>query len=118
MAYIDRPNVLTRHIYLSAADGRLSLRDATDIVANEVGVDLRVEDAVAVRLEQGVVDTNAEALIRVELRTIIGNSGSAFAAPGEWVALTSANDARISSTRTPKTTAGVLRRSLPQGTRW
>jgi hypothetical protein len=35
---VDRLNVLTRHRFLALRDGNVVMRDAMDIVANEVGV--------------------------------------------------------------------------------
>lgn len=84
--YLDRPNILTRHRYPVPTAKSISLRDVTDIVANEVGVSVHVRDPFAARLAQGVLDTNAESLLRPpELR--IGNAGDAFASGARWVAV-------------------------------
>jgi len=61
--YIDTVDILTRHLFFVPAGNKIAVRDATDIVANEVGVDFSVEDAFAARVEQGVLDTNAEAVL-------------------------------------------------------
>ena len=97
--YVVSPNVLTRHVFPAPAGGdRITLRDATDIVANEVGVDLHVKDAFAVRFEQGVFDTNAEAHLQPG-STVVGSPANAFAASNDWVTLTSANDPQFVSLR-------------------
>ncbi len=83
--FYDRPNIITRHSYLVATENGLTVRDATDIVSNEVGVDLAVRDAFAVRLEQGVIDTNGEAAF--EMRPAGGNVGEAFAQSRGWFTL-------------------------------
>lgn len=98
--FIDRPNILTRHVFFSPAPAGLKLQDATDIVANEVGVDPLASDAFAIRLEQGVFDTNAEALLRSD-RPDAANAGSAFESAATWTALTSATDPRLASLRVP-----------------
>ena len=97
--YVVSPNVLTRHVFPAPAGGdRIALRDATDIVANEVGVDLRVKDAFAVRFEQGVFDTNAEALLQLGHK-VAGSTANAFATSSDWVTLTSADHSQLASLR-------------------
>ena len=54
LGFIDRPAVLTRHQYPVRRGGGIAVEDATDIVANEVGVDLAESDGYAARLAQGV----------------------------------------------------------------
>ena len=89
--YIDQPNLITDHHFLYPRGKGLVLRHATDIVANEIGVDLRAEDPFAVRLAQGVLDTNAEGLARAGEATF-GNVGEAYAARRDWVKLTAGPD--------------------------
>jgi hypothetical protein len=84
---VDRPNVLTRHQSLVAAGNDLVVQDAIDIVANEVGVDLAQKDPFAIRLEQGVFDTNAEAFLGAG--PAIGNTAEAYAATPDWLAINS-----------------------------
>jgi hypothetical protein len=64
------------------------LDNAIDIVANEVGVDLSAPNAYAVRVQQGVRDTNNEALLFGGGGT--GNTGSAFADSSDWLTITPA----------------------------
>jgi hypothetical protein len=84
--YIDRPNVLTRHTFFAATSNGITLRDAIDIVANEVGVHLNVDDGFLARLEQGVHDTNAEAFVWAGPR-VLGNTAEAFATSDGWITL-------------------------------
>lgn len=86
---IDRPTILSRHRFLAARTGAIAMVDATDIVANEVGVDLTSRDGFAVRLEQGVFDTNAEALLHANAPAV-GNTASAFALSRDWSTMTAA----------------------------
>jgi hypothetical protein len=94
--YIDRPSIFARHRSLSLVDGQIVPVDSTDIVANEVGVSLTTDDAFAVRLEQGVFDTNAEALI-LRGPQVGGNTATAFAASRDWLTLTSDAGEAVSS---------------------
>jgi len=86
--FIDRPAILTRHQYPKASREGLALEDATDIVANEVGIALTEEDGFAARLGQGVWDTNLEALLAGSRAS--ANTALAYATPGGWRALTAA----------------------------
>jgi hypothetical protein len=94
--YIDRPNILTRHTYVAPALAGFTLVVATDIVANDIGVDLLVEDPFAVRLEQGVLDTNAEALVG-SARPDGSNAGWAYAGPGSWTTIRAADDPALAA---------------------
>jgi hypothetical protein len=97
--YIDRPNILTRHLFLSPRGDGTALRDVIDIVANEVGVDLRETDAFAARVEQGVLDTNVEALRRGQSASG-RNVGSAYAAAsGNWSRFTPQSAGQVSTLR-------------------
>jgi hypothetical protein len=63
--YIDTPNVVTvRTTPAVDSEGRLVRRDLFDIVANDVAVRAGVKEGpFAIRLGQGVADTNAERLV-------------------------------------------------------
>jgi len=90
---IDRPNILTRHQYLTATPKGIALQNAIDIVANEVGVNLSVPDAFSVRLQQGVRDTNNEALLYGGGGT--GNTADAFADSHNWLTIARAQRSAI-----------------------
>ena len=96
--YIDTVDILTRHVFFGSSGQTLTLRNATDIVANDVGVDFSVADPVAVRLEQGVLDTNAEAQLQ-RAPTMVGSAANAFASSSDWVTLTSADTSQLASLR-------------------
>jgi hypothetical protein len=93
--YVDRLDILTRHVSLTPAAQTFRLRAATDIVANEIGVDLLARDAFMVRLEQGVFDTNAESLVQAGARG--EGTAEAFAAGGAWVTLRSIGDPKLAA---------------------
>ena len=62
--YLDHPNVLSFHTLPGLnARGEPVVRHGFDIVENGVSVNRGVSNAFAVRLEQGVLDTNAEAVL-------------------------------------------------------
>jgi hypothetical protein len=90
--FINQPNLLTSHHYFSPQGSGLVMRHATDIVANEIGVDLQADSPFAVRVAQGVLDTNAESLARPDEVTF-GNAGEAYAARRDWVTVASGKDA-------------------------
>jgi hypothetical protein len=89
--YVDRPLLLTSHAYPQLGETKQAIVQATDIVANEIGVSLVVSDAFALRLAQGVRDTNLESLLRGP--GAFGNAGDAFAASSadssDWTVLSS-----------------------------
>jgi hypothetical protein len=92
--FIDRPNVLTRHLFAGLSGANITLWHATDIVANEIGVDVLAPDPYAIRVEQGVLDTNAESLLYSGAPTL-GNAADAFASTMDWVKLASADDPQL-----------------------
>ncbi len=94
--FVDRPDILTRHLSLAASENTFKVRDATDIVSNEIGVDLSVRDAFAIRLAQGVFDTNAESLVHAA-SSAVASTAEAFVDARNWVALTSPSDAQSAS---------------------
>jgi hypothetical protein len=83
--FIDRLNLMTRHESVVPTSEGLALRGAFDIVANDVGVSLATRDGFAARLQQGVRDTNAEALL--VSGGALGSTAEAFAASSDWVVI-------------------------------
>lgn len=112
--YIDQPGILTRHLYAARTSDGIALRDATDIVANDVGVSLAVPDAFRVRLAQGVFDTNAEALLRLSA-DVFGNTGDAFAASRNWVTLASVGGSALDRVTASEDMRRQLRDQLAAG---
>jgi hypothetical protein len=88
--FLDRPNILTRHLYAAPAGDTIVLLDSIDIAANEIGVSLSAHDLFAARLAHGVLDTNAESLFHPAHGVSVGD---AFAASRSWVAFVSDRDA-------------------------
>jgi hypothetical protein len=112
--FVDRVNVLTRHQYPAPQGDGFVLRDAVDIVANEVGVDLSEPDAFAVRVAQGVIDTNVETSLHVSTGPI-ANTAEAFEAAGDWLSLAPAMLASTSQVHAPVDALSGLRIELNQG---
>jgi hypothetical protein len=109
---VDRPAILTRHQFPSIHGEGLALEDATDIVANEVGIALTERDGFAARLEQGVWDTNLEAFLAGSRAS--ANTALAFAASGDWRTLTAAQSDRMPPRMAPDA-AALMRRDLESG---
>lgn len=86
--FLARPNILTRHTFLVEDRDRFRVVEATDIVANDVAVDLRERDGFWARLRQGVRDTNAEALLPRQAGSF-NAVAQAFAAAGNWLVVDS-----------------------------
>ena len=112
LGFVDRPVILTRHQYPKAHGEDVALEDATDIVANEIGIALTEADGFAARLAQGVWDTNLEALLASSRAW--ANTALAYAASEDWRALTAAQD----DLRAPglgADAAALMRRDLARG---
>ncbi|MDP6605364.1 MAG: hypothetical protein QF664_03775 [Dehalococcoidia bacterium] len=87
--YMRRPNILTTHRgYRLGTDGTLSFEQRFDIVANDV---TSAGDAFDARLRQGVLDTNAEALL-LAVDGPVANTAELMAADADsgrnWVLIT------------------------------
>lgn len=69
-AYFDRPNIvaLVRQFRLSKND-ELVQEQRFDIVANDIAVQAKDTNSFLVRLQQGVLDTNAEAVLAAQCYT-------------------------------------------------
>jgi hypothetical protein len=111
--YVDQVGLLTRHVFLQPVGESIVWRNATDIVANEIGVDLLATDPFAIRLEQGVLDTNAEALL--ERGILLRNTGEAFAASSDWVKLTPDDPERLTNLPFPSDARSRIAQELLSG---
>jgi hypothetical protein len=95
--FANQPDILTRHVRVHAdAAGHLMGCKAFDIVANEVGVRPGSKsDAFAVRLQQGVVDTNLESAL-LSGCGLLHSAAETFAASGndprQWAVLRDPHD--------------------------
>lgn len=111
--YLDRPNIFTRHILLSPQQNNVMLRDAIDIVSNEIGVDLIETDGFTARLEQGVADTYAEALLRTGT---VRNVANAYAAsPTGWLMVEPNQADQLSSLALSEDTRRRMKDDLENG---
>ena len=96
--YVNRPLLFTNHAYPKPGKENVIV-EATDIVANEIGVSLAAKDAFATRVGEGVRHTNAESLLHGP--EAIANTADAFAQPGAWVALTASDETDIAALTQP-----------------
>jgi hypothetical protein len=110
--YIDRPVILTRHLFPDAESPNVRLIGATDIVANEVGVSLAVSDGFAARLFQGVWDTNLEALLAGSPAS--GNTALAYAESGNWQVVEASQAERLPTVLPPDAQA-LIHQDLERG---
>jgi len=94
--FVNRPNILTRHSYFEPTASGFALRQATDIVSNDVGVTLAGYDPFRVRLLQGVFDTNVEARIESS-QPDATNPAWAFDGGGNWIGVKSPQDPHLSA---------------------
>ena len=102
-------------MFFAPAGSSAKLLVATDVVANQIGVDPAVTDPFALRLEQGVLDTNAEALLMTE-RPTASNAGWAYAASSSgWATLRSVNDPQLASLKLPDDTRRRIGEDLAAG---
>ena len=83
--YVDQIGLLTRHRHLGPAGDMVTVRGAVEIIARDLGVAPGGPDAFTVRLEQGVFDTNAEAMWWGGQG--INNTADAFKLGGDWALL-------------------------------
>lgn len=84
--YVDRVGLLTRHRHPARAGTGFGIRGAVDVAAGDVGVALTEPNAFEVRLRQGVLDTNAEALWWQGAMAL--NAGEAYRTAHDWITLT------------------------------
>jgi hypothetical protein len=110
-AYVDRPNLLTRHLFFSASGTALVPTGATDIVAHDIGVDPLGPSPFAARMAQGVFDTNAEALASADAAPATSTTG-AFAASKDWMTIASVNDPALARLELSADARQRLRTSL------
>jgi hypothetical protein len=109
--YVDRPNLLTRHLFFSASGAALVPTGATDIVAHDIGVDPLGPSPFAARMAQGVFDTNAEALASADTAPPTSTTG-AFAASRDWMTIASVNDPALARMNLSSDTRQRLATSL------
>jgi hypothetical protein len=104
--FLDQPTILTRHRFPQVVGDSVGLVDATDIVANEVGIALSESDGFMARLAQGTWDTNLEAMLGL-VGGPAGNAAAAFEESRNWLPLTRDDTSRLHELELP---ADVLTR--------
>jgi hypothetical protein len=82
---VDQIGLITRHRHLGPAGDMVTVRGAIEIIARDLGVAPGGPDPFTVRLEQGVFDTNAEAMWWGGQG--INNTADAFELGGDWALL-------------------------------
>jgi hypothetical protein len=97
--YVDRLGLLTQHRHPALMGNEFGMRGAVDVAMGEMGVSLDVPDAFAVRLRQGVFDTNAEGLWWSGVASL--NTGEVFGASKGWTAITPAERERLGDLKLP-----------------
>jgi hypothetical protein len=112
--FLDRPNLLTSHHFLAPSGSSVALRHAVDIVVNGMGVGLSAQNPFAVRVNQGVLDTNIETLSGAE-DSSFGNTGDAFATQQDWPSFSSAGDPALETLRLPEDTRQLIASDLQAG---
>jgi hypothetical protein len=113
-AFLDQPAILTRHRYPRLEGDSIALADATDIVANELGIALSESDGFAARVVQGVWDTNLEALLGLAGGPV-GNTAAAFDATRNWRTLTRDDRERLPELRLPADALTQIAHHLDSG---
>ena len=111
--YVDRLNLLTQHRHPAAASNGFQIRGAVDVAAGTVGVSLGEPDGYAVRLRQGVLDTNAEALWWQGITVL--NAGEAYATGDPWVTLAPTPEADAGGLQLPADAKARIAQDLAAG---
>jgi hypothetical protein len=111
--YVDRLGLLTSHRHPAVTGDGFGIRGAIDVAAGEVGVSLAEPDAFEVRLRQGVLETNAEALWW-QGATVL-NAGEAYKTARDWATLTEARRSEVSELHLPADARTRITRDLDSG---
>ncbi len=121
LVYLGQPNIFdfVRDFKLSS-DGKPKGRSRLDIISNEIEVlPGQINDPFSVRVHQGVLDTNAEALIMKSAGSIPENTGEIFTrtnAKGiDWLVLRDVRDSNWRELNLPEDVRGVIKQNLAQG---
>lgn len=125
--YLDRPNVLSHHQHLrSSGESAMEIHEAIDIVANDVAVRPGSgTDPFVVRLEQGILDTDAEAMLAASTCHAttgcgpVENTSELFLASKAqgitWLTLRSTDEAAWQSVGLPKDVLARLKEDVKSG---
>lgn len=119
--YLDRVNVAAFHQRLAPGPGGdqpFVVREIFDIISNDIAVrHSHRADAPRIRLEQGVIDTNAEVLAtqRPQKENLPAVFDRASDDGVEWIVLRSVDDANWAKTKLPPDAAVRIRADLKTG---
>lgn len=111
--YVDRIGLLTRHRHAGPIGDRIAMRGAVEIVARDIGVSLVERDAFSIRLEQGVLDTNAESLWW--LGEGLNNTAEAYNSSADWITLGSAQSGDVDRLSLPADARVRIKQDLASG---
>jgi hypothetical protein len=121
--YLDRANILSYHKHPGLnSQGQLRMTEGVDIVANDVAVrPASGATPFLMRIEQGVLDTNAEAFVLAptEITVLHENTAEIFAQSErqgiEWVIIHRGNQSAWQSVELPNDTRVRIERDLTEG---
>ena len=96
LVYVDRPDILTRHLFLAATGDAFTPMAATDVVANGVGIDPTARMGFSMSVAQGAYDTIGEAVL-YSPKPNAGNAAWAYNASHEWITVTKVGDPALAA---------------------
>jgi hypothetical protein len=111
--YVDRLGLITQHRHPGIGGNGFGLRGAFDILAGELGVTLAQPDGFVVRLAQGVLDANVEALWWMGDVPI--NTGEAWKSSRDWETIGPAEKNRVAGLRLPQDARFRIAQDLEAG---
>ena len=121
--YLDRLNILSYHKHPGVnPQGQLRITEGIDIIANDVAVrPVSGANPFLIRLEQGVLDTNAEGFVlaHAKIAEIRENTAEIFAQSErqgiEWVIIRTANQSTWQTVELPHDVRVRIERDLAEG---
>ncbi|HUQ99046.1 MAG TPA: hypothetical protein VM166_06290 [Gemmatimonadaceae bacterium] len=111
--FVDQINLLTRHRHAGVLGDGYAIRGAVDIVARDLGVSLSLKNAFAARQEQGVVDSNAEALWWTGEG--INNTAEAYKLSHDWETFTRDGAGDVDQSALPPDSRARIKQDLSDG---
>jgi hypothetical protein len=111
--FVDRVGLVTRHRHPGLGADGFGPRGAIDILGGETGVTLAEPDAFVVRLTQGVLDANAEALWWMGAVPL--NVGEAWQISSDWASIRPAEQSRVTGLGLPDDSRFRIMQDLKNG---
>lgn len=111
--FVDQLNILTRHRHAGVLGDGYAIRGAVDIVARDVGISLSEKNAFAARQEQGVVDSNAEALWWTGEG--VNNTAEAYKLTQDWQTFTGDRAGDVDQSSLPADSRARIKQDLSDG---